>query len=65
MSVHAWEPKCMQNSITMHGHAWPCKGGRNEREGYLKENRWVVWCRERNWFDKCEGRNGVEWVGNG
>lgn len=38
MSVYTWESKCMENSITMHGLAWPCQGEGNEREGHLKEN---------------------------
>ena len=37
MRNDAWEPRCMEDSIVMHGHA---KVGGNEREGHLKENRW-------------------------
>ena len=47
----------MESSISMHSHAWPCKGGGNEREGHLQENRWCGVERE-NGFDKCEGRDG-------
>ena len=32
--------KVVENSISMHGHAWPCKGGGNEREGHMRETRW-------------------------
>ena len=28
----------MSMKVVMHGHAWPCKGEKNELEGHLKEN---------------------------